>query len=303
MDYNASCYGYDSGYGSGTSSQGYYYPAEQPAHFVTATTSNLATSIHMQSSGDGNSGDPGGDASWYAGCHSPGEFGTAYDPGHGHSYNYSGHSHEPSHAEYLVQDVPQPAKVIVKNLSRHATAKELETYLLKAVGGRHKLQEDIRFPKQPSTGSGSGSGSSSSSRQHAFLLFNTHNDALAAIKKLDKVKILGLAVEARLAKETVAPLYKSAAVSSSVVTIEAPPGTATSAEVSSFHMDNDATAIADANIGVDCTSVPPEFEGKEALSAEGKSHNLVVDGKSIYGHVKKAVEETKTRDRKHKHKK
>lgn len=292
LDDFGACYSYDSGYSSrASSSSGYQYPPEPVSLTVTAMDPSS-----VQYGGAGN-----GTSSWYA--HTQ----TQYPSGSGHihqdagyGYGYGGYGHG--------EEVPQTVKVIVKNLSRHASTKDLESYLLAAVGGRHMLQEDVRFPRKSSSSSSTSSSSSSSSsgRQHAFLLFNTHSDAVAAAGHLDKTELLGLTIEARLATEVVLPARGSPSSTASYMT---PYGTSSSG--------SDATAIADpANINTgagdlgscdnnsSCTGSGSGSKGKDELKTKrDKSHNLVVDGKSVYGHVKKAVEESKTRDRKNKHRK
>ncbi|ERS99157.1 hypothetical protein HMPREF1624_04353 [Sporothrix schenckii ATCC 58251] len=279
VEYNA-CYGYDSGYSSGaSSSSGYPYPAESVSHTVTA----MPPSFNSYQPYEGARSSA---RSWQP-HHTPissGQHGV--DCGSGH-YGY-GYDHQAGHA--TGEGVSQTAKVIVKNLSRHATSKELESYLISAVGGRHMLQEDVRFPHQPSSSSGSSSSSSSSAnRQHAFLLFNTHSDALAAVSKLNKTKLLGLNIEARLATEMVLPVRGSPSSTSSYV-----PPIATSTLMDS----------GDAGLGVDASAtLSTKGQTEDTKPKREKSHNLVVDGKSLYGHVKQAMEETKGRDRKHKHRK
>lgn len=278
-EYNA-CYSYDSGYSSGaSSSSGYPYSGEQAAQTVTAMAPDFASSQQYE-------GADSSSKSWYLHYSSGSGVDYSYDYGYGHpavDYNTSR------------DGVPQTAKVVVKNLSRHASTKELESYLLSAVGGRHMLQEDVRFPRQTSTSSSSSSGSSSG-RQHAFLLFKTHSDALMAVSKLDKTKLLGLVIEARLATEMVLPHHNSPSSTSSYV----PP--------------IDALSTANSGGGVDTVTGTASYDDDGSCSAASghrddfktkreKSYNLVVDGKSIYGHVKKAAEETKARDRKYKHRK
>ncbi|CAK7197570.1 hypothetical protein SEUCBS139899_000218 [Sporothrix eucalyptigena] len=281
MEFSNTYHGYDSGYSSGASSLGYHYPAERSAHTVTAMAPDLA------SSKTGNVGvSVGAGETWYAAYDPPSGFGYDQD----YSHDYGSYNYGYGQGSYPTEEVPQTVKVVVKNLSRHATPKELEAYLLKAAGGRHKLQEDVRFPRHSSL---SGTGSSSS-RQHAFLLFKMHSDALAAVNRLDKVKILGLVVEARLATETVLPLRGPPS-------FPAPMGTHSDATVAAGMPSdkNDATTGATFS-GGNANNDPATsgFRGDSKPRKE-KSHNLVVDGKSTYGHVKKAVEE----HRKHKHKK
>ncbi|KIH94203.1 hypothetical protein SPBR_05974 [Sporothrix brasiliensis 5110] len=277
VEYNA-CYGYDSGYSSGaSSSSGYPYPAQSASHTVTAMPPNFNS--YQQYEGAGSSA-----RSWQP-YHTPissGQNGVVCGSGY---YGY-GCDHQAVHA--TGEGVSQTAKVIVKNLSRHASPKELESYLLSVVGGRHMLQEDVRFPRQPSSSSGSSS-SSSATRQHAFLLFNTHSDALAAVSKLSKTKLLGLNIEARLATEMVLPVRGSPSSTSSY----APPNATSS-----------LTDSGDADLGVDASAtLSTNGQTEDTKPKREKSHNLVVDGKSLYGHVKQAIEETKGRDRKHKHRK
>ncbi|KAL1899832.1 hypothetical protein Sste5346_002698 [Sporothrix stenoceras] len=274
-EYNA-CYSYDSGYCSGaSSSSGYPYSAEPSTQTVTAMAPDFASSQQYEGA-DCNSG-----SSWYPHYSS----GSGVDYGCDYGYDHpvdcaTGHG-----------VVPQTVKVVVKNLSRHASTNELESYLLSAVGGRNMLQEDVRFPRQTSTSS-----SSSSSRQHAFLLFKTHSDALMAVNKLDKTKLLGLVIEARLATEMLLPIRGSPSSTSFYVPPLDNRSTTSSGDVGT--VTGAATSIYDDD---GCSAASGHWDGSQ--TKREKSHNLVVDGKSIYGHVKKAVEETKARDRKHKHRK
>lgn len=276
---NNACYGYDSGYSSGASSSlGYPYPVEQASQTVTTMAPDFTSS--QQHEGIGSSA-----GSWYP--HHPS--GSSNHHGVDYGYDY-GYDHQ---TDYTTgEEVPQTVKVIVKNLSRHASPKELENYLLTAVGGRHMLQEDVRFPRQSSM-------SSSSGRQHAFLLFNAHSDALVAVSKLDKAKLLGLIIEARLATEMVLPTRGEPSPTSSCV----PPVASSSATNGGAVGSVAATAVIPGSNYDDggCSAASGHKEDPKAK--RDKSHNLVVDGKSVYGHVKKAVEEAKARDRKHKHKK
>lgn len=274
--------GCDSGYSSGASSSGYQYPADSSAHTATAMAPALPSPSYE---GDGSA------VPWY----------PSYS-----QRSYGHDQHQRGGASY--SDTPKTLKIIVKNLSRHASHRELESYLLKAAGGKHKLQEAVRFPRLAATGSG---------RQHAFLLFKTHSDALTALHKLDHTKLLGLVIEARFATETVLPLHGP---SSSAMYVPFVMPARTEASVSGTAGAGAVGAVAAAAVAASyggasdsagahppalTTSFTSASECKqESKPKTEKSYNLVVDGRSAYGRAKKAAEEaTKTCERERKHKK
>ncbi|OAA68054.1 Nucleotide-binding, alpha-beta plait [Niveomyces insectorum RCEF 264] len=86
-------------------------------------------------------------------------------------------------------------KIVVKNLSRFAGRNDIQKHLLDTIGGRKKLQEDIRLPRTPK----------GKNRQHALLLFKNREDAVQAISKLDKTEFMGLTLEAHFTTEAVFP--------------------------------------------------------------------------------------------------
>ncbi|EPE04960.1 hypothetical protein F503_00114 [Ophiostoma piceae UAMH 11346] len=180
---------------SSVASSGYPRPT-----FSSASSAEGSAVMGMASCG---SGGINGAAPWYTPYSAEGvDDATKYAT---QPYYY----YEPPSSSVAAEDMaaamvpaPKSLKVFVKNLSRHASRRELETFLTEAAGGQHKLQEEVRFPC-------SSTSSNSSSRRHAFLLFKDHSDALAALGRLHNSKLKGLAVEARFANETVLPLVGS----------------------------------------------------------------------------------------------
>ena len=272
---------YYSGYGDAIypSSNG---PSSYPRPAFSSPSSAEGSAMGMASGGsDGAHVAAGGGtdqaASWYT-PYTAGVDGATYGSQYGNYYGnhyasqYTGqyayasqpyYYYDPASSSAMVP-VPKTYKVFVKNLSRHATHDELDAFLVAAAGGRHKLVERVRFPRSTMSLTGT-------ARQHAFLLFRNHGDALAALNRLQNSKLKGLAVEARFANEIVMPPVDSAGTGS----------------------HGDGGNHGDSGSATPTPETPASSSARPGLSP---SHNLVVDGSSDYGRAKQAEEARKSKN-------